>query len=201
MPTVSSQESSVARLYAAVMLDLAEAQGEADVLLGELFDFVGRVAEDADFHTFLVSPLVDVETRRNALEKLCRGGYSDLFVDALQVLSRNGRLGLIGNLAEAYRLARDDLRGRIQVHVRTASALTDELRTKLKRVASEQTGKEAVLLETVDESLIGGLVLQIGDRKFDASVATRLRRLAATLLERALQEIHSGKAHWEGAVV
>ncbi len=43
--------------------------------------------------------------------------------------------------------------------------------------------------------------LIIGDRKFDASVATRLKRLAGALLERASQEIHSGRVHWEGAVV
>ncbi len=59
MPTVSSQESSVARLYAAAMLDLAEAQGEADVLLGELFDFAGRVAEDAD--SILANLIDDVD--------------------------------------------------------------------------------------------------------------------------------------------
>ncbi len=201
MANISDRESALARLYAAAMLDLAQACGEVDVLLGELLDFAGRVNEDADLHAFLVSPMVDVETRRKVLEKLCRGDCSDLFVDSLQVLSRNGRLGLIGNLAEAYRLAREELRGRVQVHVRTASPLTDELRMRLKDVATRQTGKEAELVETVDESLVGGLILQIGDRKFDTSVATRLKRLAGALLERASQEIHSGRVHWEGAVV
>ncbi len=197
MPGTSDQESAVARVYATAMLDLAQSRDQVDLLLSELLDFAAWVEKEADFETFLSTPMVDVETRRKTLEKLFRGKYSDLFVDSLQVLNRKDRLGLVRTVAEAYRLAHEALHGRVEVHVTTAAPLTDELRAKLKDVVDEHTGKEAVLVEAVDESLIGGLVVQIGDQKFDASVATKLTALAGTLLERASREIRGDRVFVE----
>ncbi|MGB2985168.1 MAG: ATP synthase F1 subunit delta [Phycisphaerae bacterium] len=201
MPGVDGQKFAIARVYSKAMLQLAQSHGEADWLLDELLDFAAQVDKDADLNTFLSSPNVDVETRRKTLEKLFRGRYSDLFVDSLQVLNRKDRLGLVRAVAEAYRLAHEELRGRVEVHVRTAVPLTDPLREKLKAVAAKQTGKEVDLVETLDESLIGGLVVQIDDQKFDASLATRLKGLCSAMLDRASREIHSGKTYLEERVI
>lgn len=201
MPSVSDPDFAVARVYSAAMLQLAESQGEVDVLLEELRDFAARIDENAELRAFLSSPTVDMDVRRRTLETMLRGRYSDLLVDSLQVLNRKGRLGLIPSVAEAYALARDEFHGRVQVQVRTAAFLSVELRERIKDVVGRYTGKEADLVETVDESLIGGLVVQIGDQKFDTSVATRLKRLGGALRDRASQEIHSGRTHVEGLAV
>ena len=199
MPNVSDQELALARVYATAMLQLAESMGETDALLEELRDFAGRVDQDADLRGFLSSPVVDAKTRQKTLEKLFRGRRSDLFVDAMQVLDRKGRLNLIEAVAEVYYLELEELRGRVEVHVRAAAPLTRRLREKLREVAKAQVGKEVDLVERVDESLIGGLVVQMGDRKLDASVATRLKRLNAALLDRASLEIHSGTSFVDAA--
>ena len=195
MPGGSDQETALARVYAAAMLQLAESLGEADWLLEELTDFAARLEVDPELDTFLTSPTIDAAARRTAFEKLLRGKYSDLFVDSLQVINRKGRLGLIRGLARTYHLLLEELRGRVEVHVRTAAPLTDRHRAELKEVAAKQTGKQPDLVETVDESLIGGLIMQIGDQRFDTSVATRLKRLAGALLDRASREIHSGRTY------
>jgi F-type H+-transporting ATPase subunit delta len=143
--------------------------------------------------------VVDAKARQKTLEKIFRGKRSDLFVDAMQVLNRKGRLGLIEAVAEVYYLELEELRGRVEVHVRTAAPLTRRLREKLGEMAKIQAGREVDLVESVDESLIGGLVVQIGDRKLDASVATRVKRLRAALLDRASREIHSGTSFVDAA--
>lgn len=201
MASASDEGMAVARVYATAMLRLAESQGEVDVLFEELSDFAGLVDRDRDLASFVSSPLVDVEVRRQSLEKLFRGRRSDLFVDAIQVMNRKGRLGLIGAVAEAYRLEREALRGRVEVHVQSATPLTDSLRAKVREVAARRTGKEVDLVEAVNEALIGGLVLRIGDEKLDTSVATRLKRLGEALSDRAAREIHSGRSYTEGAAV
>ncbi len=197
MPKVADQQLALARVYATAMLGLAQSQGEVDTLFSELRDFADRVEKDAELASFLSSPTVGVEARRNTVEKLFRGRRSDLFVDAMQVLNRKGRLSLITSVTEAYRLERETLQGRVEVHVRTAAPLTDKLRERLRDVVSRRTGKEPDLVETVDESVLGGLVVQIGDTKLDASVATKLRRLNKALRERASREIHHGRAYFE----
>jgi len=198
MAGVSNQELTVARVYSSAMLQLAEEHGDMDVLLEELRDLAGRVDADAAFAGFLTDPTIDAGARKQAVEKLFRGRYSDLLVDSLQVLNLKGRLGLIRAVAEAYRLERETVQGRVEVHVRSATPLSDALRDQLRAAAGKHTGMEADLVETVDESVIGGLVVQISDEKFDASVATRLRRMGDALRERASHEIHSGKKYFEG---
>ena len=199
MASFTDQELAIGRVYAGAMLQLAEAAGVTDTLHDELQDLAGRVAIDAEFRTFLSSPMIDVAARRMTLEKLFRGRYSDLLVDALQVLNRKGRIGLIGAVAEGYRESRDEVRGRVQVHVQSAVPLTSDHRDRIREVAQRRSGKAAELVETVDPSLIGGLVIRIDDEKLDVSVATKLRTLAASLMDRASREIHSGRVYVEGA--
>ncbi len=195
MAKISDKEIALARVYSGAMLALAETQGQGDSLLEELTDLVALLDKDQALNRFFCSPDVDPEIRKGTMEKVFRGRASDLLVDSLQVLNRKGRLLILRAIAETYRLAHEDLRGRIDVTVRSASPLTDELREKVRQVAMRYANKEAELIEEIDESLIGGIVMQVGDEKFDASVASRLSKLGSLLAERASQEIHGGKKY------
>ena len=193
MPAVSHKDFAIARVYSGSMLALAEARGEADALLAELLELAAYLDKDPDFDEFFSSPMVDSAAKERTIEKLFRGKASDLFVDSLQVLNRKERLGVLHAVVEAYRLDHEELRGVVDVHVQTAVALTNALRKRIQDVASQHTGKTAQLVETVNESIIGGMIVNIGDQKIDASVASRLNRLGKVLAQRASQEIHSGK--------
>ena len=199
MASFDDRELALAGVYSNAMLELAEAGGQADKLRDELLDLAAYVEADAQFETFLSSPLVDAEERQQTIEKLFRGRYSDLFVDSLQVLSRKERLGLLPAVAETYRLGHEELRKRVEAHTRTAWPLTGKLRVRLKSVIAEHTGREVDLVETVDEDLLGGIVVRVGDEKFDMSVATQLGTLEKALTERASREIHRGRSFAEGA--
>ena len=199
MANVNDIETSIARAYSGAMLKLATARGEADELLAELAELVSYLDEQPDLDELFTNPMVDPGLRNDAIEKIFRGKASELLVDTIQVLSRKERLWLIRSIVEAYRLAHEDLRGQVDVHVRTAVPLPRKLRKRLHEVASSHTGKDAQLIETVDESLIGGIVLRFGDQKFDASIASRIQRFQGSLSERASREIHCGKIYIEAA--
>ena len=197
MARFNDKEVALARVYSGAMLELAQEKGEAIALGDELLDLAGYVDIDEEFSAFVVSPLVDAVDRERSLEKLFRGRYSDLLVDSLQVLNRKGRLGLLGAVAQTYHLAHEELRRRVEAYVRTASPLTDQLRMKLKDVIAKHTGKEVDLVETVDEDLLGGIVVRIGDEKFDMSVASQLDTLGKTLMDRVSREIQGGRTFVE----
>jgi F-type H+-transporting ATPase subunit delta len=190
MPETNDRALAVARVYSHSILGLAAAGGEAESLLEELQELVRYLGQQPAFADFLSSPLVAVGDREKALEKLFRGRASDLLVNALQVLNRKGRLGLLPTITEVYRRQHKELRGQIDVHVRTAITLTPDLRGKLQAAVSRFTGHEAQLIETVDERMLGGMVLQIGDQKIDASVKRELEEMRELLEERAALEIH-----------
>lgn len=190
MAKLDDKQVAIARVYSRSLLELAAAGNEADALLEELDDLVALLDRDADFAAFVGSPLIDVKDRTASLERLFRGKASDLLVDALQVLNRKGRLGLLPAIAHTYRRAHQERLGRFDVQVRTAVPLSDKARAGLAAVLAATSGRTPQLIEAVDPLLIGGMVLAIGDRKIDASVAREIQVLHGRLEERAANEIY-----------
>ena len=192
MASLDDRTIAVSRVYSQSMLQLAEAQGQAEILADELSQLAELAGKDELFADFLSRPLIDPEDRRQSLETLFRGRANDLLVDSLQVLNRKGRMALLPAVAQTYREALHGLRHQREVTVRTAIPLTDGLRKSLLAALGQHLKSEILLTEVVDTSLIGGLVVQAGDNKFDASVATGIKNLGAALLERGSREIESG---------
>jgi F-type H+-transporting ATPase subunit delta len=116
------------------------------------------------------------------------------------VLRQKGRLGLLRAVAIAYRGEWLRRRHRVEVQVASAVPLSEALRAELVLAAASRTGREPVLVEHVDPALLGGLVVRIGDDKFDSSVARELGRLREILLDRASRELHAGKSYFAETV-
>jgi F-type H+-transporting ATPase subunit delta len=188
---VDDRELAVARVYAESLFALAEEQGEADAALSELEALAGLLDVDPDLGGFLASPLVDEAARRTVLEDSLRGHATDLVVDTLQVMNGKGRLGLLAALAVSYRRVLDERRGRVDVAVLTAVELAPTLKERLLATLERVTGKKVRLAEKVDPETLGGMVISVGDRKIDYSLATDLRQLDDKLRDRATREIHS----------
>ncbi len=190
MRKVDDKALALARVYADSMLTLAKAERQEESLLEELRDLGNYLEENEGFARFLLSPMVDDDPRRESIEKIFRGNASDVLVNALQVMNDKNRLEILPAVVEAYRLAFEDDKGQIDVHVKSAVALTDDQRTRLKEVIKDRIELEAVLFEEVDDNLIGGMVVFVGDQKLDVTVSRQLRQLHHSFRERATQEIH-----------
>jgi F-type H+-transporting ATPase subunit delta len=189
---IDNRELAVARVYARSLLALSEEDGIADQVQAELGGLAAQVATHAEISAFLASPLVGETHRAEALEAMFRGRLSDLLLDTLQVMNGKGRAGLLPALAAAFAEELDRLRGRVDVAVTTAIPLSDEFRERVRSVVAERSGKQPRLSESVDPEILGGMVLRIGDRKFDASVATQLRRMDQRLRDRLSGATFSG---------
>ena len=189
MASFNDQEFAQASVYAAAFLALArERKEEKDV--GEELDQLARALDAYPYLPgFLTSPTVDLKRRRDTLEKMFRGRASQTFVDGLLVLNRNGRLGLIRGISERYRVFLQEAQGRVEAIVRSAAALSPGHLTRLRDEIKRITGRDVEFVAKVDENLLGGLILQIGDKKFDASVSRKLRRLSEAMMERASREM------------
>jgi F-type H+-transporting ATPase subunit delta len=192
MANVDRRDQEVARIYAKAILALAEDQGQADALLEELQELGRAIAADAELATFLASPLVSRQARAEVIEKVFRRHASDLLVDALEVINRKGRLGLLPAIVDAYRGEYRELRGVVDAEVVTAVPLSAKLRARLAEALAGYTGKQPELIERVDPSLLGGLVVEVAGDKFDSSLATRLHDVGTLLAQRAAQELHRG---------
>ena len=195
----SNQEIAIARVYAQALLALAESQGQGDAVLEELASMAVELDSDPAFANFLSSPLVDTQERRQSLDRMFKGRMNETLLDTLQVMNSKGRSGLARALVEAYSQEYEELRGQVSVAVQSAVPLTDSLRQELRQVVSSLTGKTPQLKESVDPELLGGLVLQVADSRFDTSVFKEIKGIRQQLLDRASQEIQSGNTYFEEA--
>ncbi len=198
MAKIDDKQIGVARVYSQALLGLAERRGVADEVHDELAEIVKLGESDPRFSRFIESPLVDPEDREKTLEKLFRGRVADVLVDALQIMNRKGRLAILPAMAQLYHEEHAALRGRVEVHVTSVVELAESAKARLRKGLGAATGREVGLVERVDESLIGGLVVQVGDQKYDGSVRRNIENRHDTLAERARQEIYKSRAAQEG---
>lgn len=193
MAELDEKHVAIARVYSQSMLDLAADEEEARSLLDELAGFRQVLADQPAFQEYFSSPLVDFEERRATLERVLRGRASDRLVDALLVMDRHGRLDVFDTVVTLYRQLFQQRYGEIDVQVSSAVALDDATRGRLREAIARVAGREPILTETVDETLLGGMVVRFGDRKIDTSVSKDLRSMRAMLAARAEREIHGGR--------
>ncbi len=172
----------LARVYAEALLALAQQENAADDIAGELHTVaVEVIGRNPAVAAFLDNPAITAKTKLPVLGAAF-GGASDLFKKFLDVLTRNNRLGLMRDIHAAFQSIRDRQAGRVRVLVRSAAALTEQQTGELKATLAGNLNKEPILNVRVEPELLGGLVVQVGDRVYDTSVRTRLDTLRNTLL-------------------
>ncbi|GMU23260.1 MAG: hypothetical protein AMXMBFR13_33420 [Phycisphaerae bacterium] len=189
------QVMAVADVYAAALMEAAEAHGQLEEVAAEFADLLVYMRQEPDFAAFLTADSVDDEPRRASLEKLFRGRMNDLLLNLLHVLNDRGRASLVPAVGRCVELRMEERRQQQEIVVRSAAPLSDHLREQIQRDVSAYMGKEALLIEQVAPELIGGLVLQIGDVQVDASVLSRLHTMHKRLLDRATREVHASGRH------
>jgi F-type H+-transporting ATPase subunit delta len=194
VPNVFDDPSSmlVARAYAEALLKAAGS--EAQSVLEELQSFVVDVLRaHPQFDRLLREQLANHDAVVAMLDRVIAPRSSTILTNFLKVLSRHGRLGLVEQVQTEMQLLWEQSVGIERFEVRVARPLTSADEADLRQELIRRTGHEPVLDIQVDPSLLGGLVVRIGDTQFDGSVRTKLKQLRAAVRERYLNEVQRGR--------
>ena len=184
----------IADVYAAALFELATQADAVDDVRQELETLVQLAEQDAKFAAFMAPGPVDDDARRESLEKMFRGRLSDIVLNTLQVMNERGRAGLLAPLLRAFVLRVEDARGQVEVQATSATELDARQQAEVTKVAEELSGRQPLVNFVVDPDLIGGLVLQIGDYRFDNSIRWHLRKARVDLHDRANRGLGIGTA-------
>ncbi len=177
-------------VYAKALLGAAEKVGNADAVLDELNSFIDDVlAKVPNFDTSLTSPRIAVEAKTAMLDKALGGKVSVELLNFLKVVARHGRFDCIRAIRQAARQQLNELRGRVEVFLSAAQLPSQQSLELIGSRLKALLGKEIDLQVDVDDELIGGVKLRIGDTVYDASVANRLVRLKDELLSKTGQQL------------
>jgi F-type H+-transporting ATPase subunit delta len=176
-----SREITAARRYAEVLLELAQEASRVREIRGELSALAEMVKAEASLREALANPRVSQEEKRRVLRQLVPEA-SDLLFRFLDVVLKKGRLGELPEIAAVYEELADALAGILPAVVETVVPLTDEERAEVARRLQERTGKEVLVTERLNPTLIGGARVLIGGEVLDMSIASRLARLKERLI-------------------
>ena len=176
--TTISLGGGLAGRYAAALYDLADEHRELDVVV-EQMDALGRlIDESAPLRRLLGSPLVDVTQARAAARAVLEPqGFGKTVLDFVGVIANNRRLAVLRAIVTAFATLVAQKRGVVVASVSTAHPLSPVQREQLRARLIESGYGQVNLQETVDPSLLGGLVVRIGARLYDTSLKSRLQRL------------------------
>lgn len=191
---------AIAQTYAISFLNAAGDNSPAAV--EELLSFVDDVLEtNPEFSHLLSSGVLNRDQRLSLIERVVKPLATEFFTNFLRVVARHDRTELLRQIATATLLEVERRANQQRVQVITAKPLNQASLEGIRKRLREVFGFEPILEPKIDEQLVGGLVIRVGNSVYDGSLRSRLSQLAKRMQLRSLHEIQSGRdrfSHPEG---
>ena len=162
--------------YAKAVLSLATDNNTADAVNTDMELIKNTVAESKDLKDMLYSPVISSSVKKAALLEIFKNA-NKATVNLIDVLIANKRTSLLPEVASSYVTLFEQQKGNQIAEVTTAVPLTTELEEKVLEKVKELTGKETAITNIVDEDILGGFILRVGDTQYNASIANQLSKL------------------------
>jgi F-type H+-transporting ATPase subunit delta len=164
------------RMYARALFEAAQERGKLEDVAEQLAALATAFDEVPELRRFLRNPEVDPPEKANVLVEITAGA-DELVRNFVRLTAEKGRAGEISEIEEEFRALVDRAQNRLAVELTTAHELSDEDARAIVETIEQASGRTVEATRSVDSSLIGGIVLQIGSFRADGSVRGRLERL------------------------
>jgi len=175
-------KETIARRYSAALFALAKEAGSVETTVAQLDAFVSALGSDASLSEFFDSPVIDRAQKTALLETAFSANLAELTYNFLILLVRKRRENLLSTIARQMHELLDLDTGRTVAHISTPAPLPPEELAALARRLSNVYKRAVVPQAKVDDALLGGAVIQMGDTYIDASVAGKLEEVRRHLL-------------------
>lgn len=168
--------------YAKALLELALDQKKIEVIESNMQQILTVAEEAHDFQVFLNSPLIKVDKKIEVIKSIF-GNFDALSISFLELVSNNGRESYITEIAHSFLNQLKEHRGIVPVTIISAQKLDAKTKEQITSKISASIQGTLEITENVDESLIGGFIVRMGDHQIDASVSNQLNRLKQELVK------------------
>ena len=171
-------DSRAASRYVKSLLSLAVEKNALEEVHSDMLMFSKLISENRAFELLLKNPIIKHEKKRDILQKVFSGKVHALTMSIFDILTRKNREPLLPAIAKEFHTAYNIHKGIGKATITTAVPLDAALRGEFENITKKLTEKEKVeLVESVDKDMIGGFVLNVGDRQIDASIKNKLKAL------------------------
>lgn len=174
--------NQLAQTYAQAVYEIAAEKGLLDEVQEQLETVVETVAAHAELSTLLYHPLIPSQAKKETVTKIFTGELADFVSNFLLLLIDKRRESILPAIVSEYVRMANQVRNIQIAEVTTAQPITEEQRQALTAKLSQVTGSRIVLKTNIDEQILGGVVVKIGERLIDGSLVRQLQSLKASLL-------------------
>ena len=179
-----SMSQSIAGRYAQAVFDIVKDDGGLDDLARQTDDLIAALDDSDDLRNLIASPIYTRDQQSRAIAALAdKMGLSKTLSNTLKLMAQNRRLFVLPQVLVELRNQLAAQRGEVTADVTSAKALTKDQTEKLVKTLSANVGKTVTLNATVDESLIGGMIVKLGSQMVDSSVRSKLASLQNAMKE------------------
>ena len=173
-----------ARVYAEALFEVARDKGKLDAVRDDLAQFADALDADRELRVFFFSPYFSSEEKRDGLKRAVSGADPEL-INFLELLIEKHRMPEIFRIRRQFEELWKRENRRIDVTVTSAVELDPAVVGRIGEEIGRQTGQEVELASRVDEEILGGVVLQVGNMVLDASIRNRLEKLRKSVAQAA----------------
>jgi len=166
--------------YAKAILDLANSKGVAEAVNNDMKSIASAIESNEELSTFIENPTTTVEVKQSALLEVF-SNINEVTKSLFRLLFENKRFEILSAIANEYTKVYDESNGVEVAKVTTAIPMDTELEAKVLAKIATLSDKKITIENIVDPSIIGGFILRIGDKQYNASVANRLQVLKREL--------------------
>ena len=180
----ASISTGIAERYATAIFELAQESKSLPKLESNLTDLANALDDSADLRDLIASPVVSREDQGKAIAAIAdKMGLVPDLQNGLALMSRKRRLFVLPQLINQLRAMIAEAKGEMTADVVSATKLSAAQSKKLAETLKKTVGKDVKINATVDESLIGGLVVKVGSKMIDTSIRSRLNSLQNAMKE------------------
>ncbi len=184
MSEPASISTGIAQRYALAIFGLVVEGKNLKSLESDLDILEAALADSEDFRALITSPLITREDQDAAVAALAKAmKLSPTMTNSLRLMASKRRLFVLPQLIESLRALIAQEKGEVTAEVTAAKALTKTQQEKLAKALKDSVGKDVKLRVDVDEDLIGGLVVKVGSKMIDTSIAAKLANLQNAMKE------------------
>ncbi len=175
-------ENDIAFIYASSLVEIGREKNILTDLDDELKSLSSLLEEDEDLKKYLFSPQFTKESKKGIVKKCFSGNFSEYTVNLLCVMIENDRQSVLNDMIKSFSNILDEINNRARVTITSIEKLDkatiDSISVQLKSIYK----KDIIIKEKIDESIIGGIIINIGDIVIDGSISKDIKKIRTSLL-------------------
>ena len=174
------KSTKVAARYAKALLEMAIEQKKIDSVLGDMQFLAAANAETRDFELLIASPIVNAEKKISIFEKVFEQ-FEEVSMSFIKLITKNGRESLLPQIADSFEAQLKEHRGIVPMTLVSAVKLDASTKDAILAKVQASVNGQLEVTEEIDDSLIGGFMVRMGDVQIDASVSSQFNNLKQRL--------------------